>query len=68
MVVYRERRVFRIRRVKRLRKIQYIFDFRWNLISLSRLDSRGYKTVAGGGILKVLHDDRIILEGKKRTR
>ena len=54
--------------VRRLRKVRYISDFKQNLISLSRLDSRGYRTVAGGGILKVLCDDRIILEEKKKTR
>ena len=29
---------------------------------------RSYRIVAGEGILKVLHDDRIILEEKKRMR
>ena len=54
--------------VRRLGEIEYISDFRWNLILLSRLDSRGYRTVAGGGILKVLRDDRIVLEEKKGKR
>ena len=54
--------------VRRLREIRYIYDFRRNLILLSRLDSRGYKMVTDGEILKILHDDRIILEEKKRTR
>ena len=54
--------------VRRLEKVRYISDFRQNLISLSRLDSRGYMTVAGGGILKVLHSDRIVLERKKERR
>ena len=35
---------------------------------MSRLDSRGYRIVAGGGILKVIHGDRFILEKKKRIR
>ena len=43
-------------------------SFRQNLISLSRLDSRSCRTVAGGEILRVLHDDRIVLEGKKESR
>ena len=54
--------------VRRLGKVRYILDFRQNLISLNRLDLRGYRMVAGGGILKVMHDDRIILEEKKRMR
>ena len=53
--------------VRRLGEVQYILDFRRNLISLNRLDSRGYKMVAGGGILKVLRGNRIILKEKKRT-
>ena len=54
--------------VRRLKKVRYISDFRWNLISLSGLDSRGYRTVADGGILKIMHDDKIILEEKKRMK
>ena len=54
--------------VRRLGEIRYIPNFRQNLISLSRLDSKGYRTIAGGGILKVLRSDRVILEGKKMTR
>ena len=54
--------------VRRLGEVRYIFNFRWNLISLSRLNSRGYKMVVGGEILKVLYGDRIILEEKKRMR
>ena len=54
--------------VRRLGEVRYIPDFRWNLISLSRLDSRGYRMVAGEEILKVLHGDRIILKEKKRMR
>ena len=54
--------------MRRLGEIRYILDFRQNFISLSRLDSRGYRTVAGRRILKVLCGDRIILERKKRTR
>ena len=54
--------------VRRLEKIRYIFDFRRNLISLSRLDSRGYKMIAGGEILKMLCGDRIVLEKKKGRR
>ena len=51
--------------VRRLGEVQYISDFRRNLISLSRLDSRDYRMVASGGILKVLCGYRIVLEGKK---
>ena len=54
--------------VRRVGEVRYIPDFRWNLISLSRLDSRGYRTVAGGGILRELRDDRIVLEEKKGSR
>ena len=54
--------------VRRLEEVRYISDFRRNLISLSRLDSKDYRTVVGGGILKVLHGDRIVLEGKKGKR
>ena len=54
--------------VRRLREVRCISNFRRNLISLSRLNLRGYRTVAGRGILKVLHSDRIILEEKKRMR
>ena len=54
--------------VRRLGEVRYIPNFRQNFISLSRLDSRGYRTVAGGGILRVLRDDRIVLEGKKESR
>ena len=54
--------------VRKLEEVQYIPDFKQNLISLSRLDLRGYKTVAGGGILKVLHGDRIVLKEKKGRR
>ena len=44
--------------VRRLGEVRYISDFRWNLISFSRLDSRDYKMIAGGGILRVLRGDR----------
>ena len=54
--------------VRRLGEVRYIPNFRWNLISHSRLDSRGYRTVAGRGILRVLCADRIMLEGKKGSR
>ena len=54
--------------VRRLGEVRYIPDFRQNLISLSRLVSRGYRTVAGEEILKVLRGDRILLEGKKESR
>ena len=54
--------------VRRLREVRYIINFRRNLISLSRLDSKGYRMVAGAEILKVLRSDRIILERKKRMR
>ena len=54
--------------VRRLGEVRYIPDFRRNLISLSRLDSKGYRTVAGREILRVLCGDRIVLEGKKRSR
>ena len=54
--------------LRRLWEIRYISVFRQNLISLSRLDSRGYRTVVGEKILKVLHDDKIVLERKKRMR
>ena len=54
--------------VRRLGEVRYIPDFKQNLISLSRLDSRGYRTVAGGGILKVLCGNRIVLEEKKGSR
>ena len=54
--------------MRRLEEVRYTLDFRRNLISLSRLDSRGYRTVASGGILRVLHGDRIVLEGKKGSR
>ena len=54
--------------MRRLKEIRYIFNFRQNLISPSRLDLRGYRTIDGREILKVLHGDRIILEKKKRTR
>ena len=51
--------------VKRLSEIQYISNFRWNLISLSKLDSNGYRWIVGDEILKVMHGDTMILEGKK---
>ena len=54
--------------MRRLEKVRYISDFRQNLISLSRLDSRGYRMIVDGGILKVLCSDRIVLEEKKKTR
>ena len=54
--------------VKRLVEVQYISHFRRNLISLSRLDSNGYRWIAGDGILKVMYGDRMILEGKKKMR
>ena len=54
--------------VRRLGEVRYISDFRQNLISLSKLDSKGYRMVAGGRILKVLHGDRVILEEEKRMR
>ena len=54
--------------VRKLGEIRYISDFKRNLILLSRLDSRGYRTIAGREILKVLRGERIILKEKKRTR
>ena len=54
--------------MRRLKEVQYIPDLCQNLISPSRLDLRGYRMVADGGILKILYGDRVILEGKKRKR
>ena len=54
--------------VRRLDEIRYIPNFGWNLNSLSRLESSNYRWIASDGILKVIHDDRIILEEKKRMR
>ena len=51
-----------------MREVRYILNFRRNLISLSRLDSKGYRMIAGGEILKVLRGDRIVLEEKTRSR
>ena len=50
-----------------MKEIRYIFDFRQNFISPSRLNSIDYKWRAEGEILKILHNDRMILEEKKRT-
>ena len=54
--------------VRRLGEVRYIPNFRRNLISLSRLDLRGYKTEADGGILRMLCGARIVLEEKKESR
>lgn len=38
---------------------------RKNLISLNGLDSNSYRWKAGDGILKVTHNNRVVLYGKK---
>ena len=51
-----------------MEKVRYIPNFRWNLISLSRLDSNGYRWIAGDGILIVMSGNRMILKEKKKTK
>ena len=51
--------------VKKLGEVRCIPNFSRNLISLSKLDSNGYTWRVGDGVLKVLHDSRIILQEKK---
>ena len=51
--------------VRRLGEARYISNFRWNLISLSRLDSNNYRWVADDEILKTIRGSRIIIKGRK---
>ena len=52
--------------VKKLGEVRCIPNFSRNLISLNKLDSNGYTWRAGDGVLKVLHDSRVVVQGKKR--
>ena len=51
--------------VRKLDKVRYIPSFKRNLIFLSRLDSSSYRWRADGGILKVMHSNRIVMKGKQ---
>ena len=51
--------------VKKLGEAEYIPNFRRNIISLSRLDSSGYRWRVDDGILKVMHDSKIVMKEKK---
>ena len=44
-----------------------IEDLKRNLISLSTLDSKGYKYTGGGGALKASKCALIVMKGQKRT-
>ena len=51
--------------VKKLDEIRYILSFKKNLILLSGLNSTGFRWKAGGRILKVMHDSRVVIRGRK---
>ena len=51
--------------MRKLNEVRYISSFRSNLISLSRLDSSGYRWRADDEILKVMHGSRILMKKKK---
>ena len=46
--------------------VRHVPDLKRNLISLSTLDSKGYKFVGVGGVLKVLKGALVFLKGHKR--
>lgn len=51
--------------VKKLGDIQYIPNFRSNLILLCRLNLRNYRWGANDGVLIVLYGSRVVLKRKK---
>ncbi|CAN1242735.1 Retrovirus-related Pol polyprotein from transposon TNT 1-94 [Linum perenne] len=53
--------------VRTLTDVRHIPDLKRNLISLSTLDSKGYKYTGEGGVLKVSKGSLVIMKGDMKT-
>ena len=53
--------------VRTLGDVKHVPDLKRNLISLSTLNSNGYKYTGEGGALKVSKGDLVVMKGHKRT-
>ncbi|PSS08126.1 Endonuclease [Actinidia chinensis var. chinensis] len=52
--------------VKVLTDVRYVPDLKKNLISLGDFDSKGYKIILEGGVLKVVRGALVVLKGTRR--
>lgn len=53
--------------VRTLVDVRHVPDLKRNLISLSTLDSKGYKYTGEGGVLKVSKGALVVMKGHKRS-
>jgi len=53
--------------VRTLGNVKHVLDLKRNLISLSTLDSKGYKCTGEGGVLKVSKGALIVMKGQRKT-
>ncbi|PON40738.1 hypothetical protein TorRG33x02_339640, partial [Trema orientale] len=52
--------------IRTLGGVRHVPDLKRNLISLSTLDSKGYKYTSEGGVLKVSKGALVVMKGQKR--
>lgn len=53
--------------IRTLTNVQHILCLRGNLISLSTIDSQGYKYSVEGGILRICNDALVVMKGELRN-
>ena len=53
--------------VRTLGNVRHVPHLKRNMISFSILDSKGYKYICEGGVLKISKGTRIVLKGKRSS-
>ena len=53
--------------IKTLGDVRHVPDLKRNLISLSTLDSKGYKYISEGGVLKISRGSLVVMKGHKQA-
>ena len=53
--------------VETLSNVRHVPHLKRNMISLSILDSKGYKYTCEGGVLKISKSTRIVMKGNKSS-
>ena len=53
--------------VRTLSDVRHVPELKRNLISLSTLDSKGYKYTAESGVLKISKGSLIVMKGQRKT-
>lgn len=56
------------RTVRSLGQVRHVPGINRNLISLSALDSKGYRYTDGGGVLKVSKGAWVVLRGRRKSQ